>query len=129
MVNADCPAAVRNTRRSIGNTPYLPLTLVAPPARAPPFHQKGTDAGTRRCRSPRRRSERATDKEYPRRRPGPRPTPARRDKETINFRRKIRASKRRRGHQHMPVRLEDLPSRLAELYFVLHGVETPSPLT
>ena len=39
------PAAVRNTRRSISDTPYLPLTLVAPPPELHHFAKTGIAAG------------------------------------------------------------------------------------
>ena len=56
------PAAVRNTRRSIGEAPYLPLPSSPQPPELHHFRKKESPPACR-CRSARRRSERARDKE------------------------------------------------------------------
>jgi hypothetical protein len=62
------PAAVRNTRRSISDTPYLPLTLVAPPPELHHFAKEEIAAGRPAADVVRRGARtpaRARDKEYP----------------------------------------------------------------
>src|ERR1017187_1135806 len=62
------PAAVRNTRRSISDTPYLPLTLVAPPPELHHFAKTGIAAGRPAADVVRRGARtpaRARDKEIP----------------------------------------------------------------
>ena len=65
------PAAVRNTRRSISDTPYLPLTLVAPPPELHHFAKEEIAAGRPAADVVRRGARtpaRARDKELSRRR-------------------------------------------------------------